>query len=399
MILPPGTGARWFTIHYEGSVPSDLLNLQAVLGPNVSILVTGTDVVTTAHSGTISSAVGYTNSNTLASITDTGVSNWTPYVNQRITWTGGAAVGAKAWIAKDLGSNTARVSGPGLLFDVVATGRSFPQYTAPSTGTYTIDNLGTLYLGLFDIQATNNGNAIEPFVNFNDLNLYDTSSIGADANPTGPTIAYVLNGCSVTWRDFEGITLEANICSFPQGIFPETGSSLAALGCLFNIYMYPGANSTTYVGLWSLGEGTGFVASYGATLNIGDVAVENAVVNFANPYGDGIGIANSFYGTGSVQLVPATGIVGSGNAGVGIRVGRGRTVTSYITPKITGTGGDFALDQDTSDWAWNNATGAYIATPVANTWANLATNLTGGGFGGSAHAPRSNTHLVTPDVN
>ena len=86
---------------------------------------------------------------------------------------------------------------------------------------------------------------------------------------------------------------------------------------------------------------------------------------------------------------------GSGNAGVGVEIGPGAQL-AYRTgtfPTITGSGGDFTLAGATSGRAWDDAAGAYT-TAQSNTWANLAATVASGGFGGNAHNPMRDAHVV-----
>ena len=396
---------RWLNVHYQGAIPDDLLNVQAVLDENVCMRFLGADLVTHVHVGTVASAVPYGNSNTLASITDPAIADWTVYVNRRITWTGGAAVGAHAWIADDLGSNTARVSQPGILRDVVLTGLTYPQLVDPSSGTYTIDALPTLYLGVFDIQATGNGDQIEPFVNFVDLNMASTGPIGADPNPTGGATNFVLQGCSSTWQEIQNASVIACVSSFPNGILCGRAADLAMLACIVNT-LCAVLFGTLAIDGYTLGEACGFVAGSSGTLFIGTCAVENAVTGAVlNANGDGISSSPGGFGAGFVLTGHSyvsgvsSSIVGTSNAGVGWRVARGRTDVVATVPLVTGTGGDFALDVDTTAVGFDVATGAYATSAIACSWAHLAAAFGGAGFGGGAHDPSTNTHLVGPSAS
>jgi len=394
----PPAGGQWVTIHYDGSMPTDLLNLQVFLNANVCLRIEATDLVTTIHTGTISAAVGFTDSNVLPSITDPEIESWNPYVGHRIIWTSGPAAGAYSWIAADLGGGVARIGQPGRLNDVVLTGISFPTTVAPSTGTYVIDGtLPTLYVGLLDTQATSNGNQIEPFVEFLDLNLASTGPIGADPNPTGATVTYLIEGCSCTWQAIYRVTIVAVLSYFPDGIYAVGGSWFDSAACVVNSF-YAHIASTGGVFDNTLCEGCGFGSFQGAYVEIAAFAAEHATssASFANLYGDGVTELSSGYTPGFISISGT--VVGSGNQGVGIRVARGFTITSGVVPTITGSSGDFALDTDTSAFPVSKTTGLPIGPPLSCTWANLTTDTASGGFGGSAHSLRSNTHLITPDV-
>jgi hypothetical protein len=100
-------------------------------------------------------------------------------------------------------------------------------------------------------------------------------------------------------------------------------------------------------------------------------------------------------------------IWGSGNAGVGIAVGPGASVTvpaGSEAPIIEGTAGAFGfIGQNggalvTVARAWNDATGAYteaggVATRTT-TWAHLAASIAAGGFNFNAHNPATGASVV-----
>jgi hypothetical protein len=56
-------------------------------------------------------------------------------------------------------------------------------------------------------------------------------------------------------------------------------------------------------------------------------------------------------------------------------------------------GGDIILAGETSAHAWDDAAGAYTARR-STTWANLAATVASGGFGGNAHEPTHDVHVV-----
>jgi|SRR5215469_1457146 len=101
-------------------------------------------------------------------------------------------------------------------------------------------------------------------------------------------------------------------------------------------------------------------------------------------------------------------IWGNGNAGVGIQINPGATLTiaagSGVRPTVTGAGGDFGFTAQNGGAliqvarAWNDATGAYTeaggAATRATTWANFATAIGGGGLAFQAHNPATGASVV-----
>jgi hypothetical protein len=400
VLAPSGTLARWFTVHYAGAVPSDLLNLQAVLAPNVCFRALNDGISTVLRTGTITAAVAYSDSNVLASITDPGVVTWAPFMNKRITWTSGAANGAQNVIAANVGGGVARIGNPGKLSDVVATGETFPTFVAPSTGTYVVESLPVLQLGHFDIQSTNNGNRIEPFINFVGFDMGATGPVGADPQPTGTTIDFVLQGCSCEWQAVYGINLIACLSVFPNGLELANGTSFDAVGCVFNQFCVYNQNATGAVSGFTLFEGCGVSSLANASLDVQDSAYEGAVpLGFANVHGDAITTVSADYPAGRISLGAAAGIVGSGNAGVGVRTPLGDSIVCRgVLPKVTGTGGDLAAGLATTAYAWDDTAGAFVTPKRACTWALVATSVAGGGFGGQVFDVRHESAFIGPDV-
>lgn len=89
-------------------------------------------------------------------------------------------------------------------------------------------------------------------------------------------------------------------------------------------------------------------------------------------------------------------ISGANNtAGVGVLLAA-RTALVYnagANLKITGVGGDFKLAGATQGRAWDDSINDY--TTLRNcTWALLGTSIAGGGFGGQAHNPNYDAHVM-----
>jgi hypothetical protein len=399
LLTVPGTTSRWFSVIYQGAMPTDLLNLQCVLDENVCLRFLGAALVTTLHSGTFTAAIPYTAPNTRGSVTDTAVTTWAPYINKRITWTGGTAIGAHAWIAKDLGASAARISGPARVNDVVVTNISFPTPVAPSTGTYTIDNLPTLLLGNFDVQGTRNGNVIETFVNFFDFSMQSSGPQGADPQPTGVGMYFQLQACECTWQSMAFVTVTFCVCSFPNGTAPEASTWAYYAACLIQKYFFMISGSVVGVQDWTLAEGCGYTSLDGSYLDLLDCAAENAVSSFANQFGDGVTNVSLAYTPGTIVASSGSPVMGDGNAGVGWRVAADTTCSSpYSVPTVTGTGGDLVLGTtSTTAWAWNDTTGAYIAPKRSLTWALVAASVASGGFGGQPADVRHASYFVGPD--
>ncbi len=356
----------------------------------------GTACKTTLHTGTITAATPYS-STTLAAITDPSVADWTPYVNARLTWTSGAAVGCVCIVARDLGGGQARIGNSGILQDVVETNISFPIFVPPSTGAYVVELLPTLYMGLFDLMATNNGDIIEPLVDIRDVTFARTGVTGADPQPTGNgSVEFAFQGCIVLANQFDGTVWDSFISAHPNGIQVRSGTWFDMAGSVVNGVCQYIAGAVGAIYSYTLCEGCGFSYQQGAFLELNAAAAENAApIGFANQFGDGVsGTATSFSpGTLSIRGP----LVGAGNAGVGVRVPVGHTVVSSVVPTITGAGGDLALGVATTGEAWDDTAATYIAPKRALTWALIATSVAGGGFGGQAADVRHQSFFIGPD--
>ena len=127
-------------------------------------------------------------------------------------------------------------------------------------------------------------------------------------------------------------------------------------------------------------------------------AVWNAgVVPGFNPGGHGLLLGTPGGGRGTSRFLGT--FWGSGNGGVGIRVGAGCTAVGG-PQNATGAGGDFVLGSRTTGWFFDNAAAIYNpgAGPLAFSWANLAAAQPAG-FAGDAHAPHQDAHWVPAEAN
>lgn len=398
----PPAGGQWVTVHYEGAMPTDFLNLQFVLDANICLHFVGTDLITTLHTGTITAATPYTNTNVLGSVTDTGIADWTPYVGKRIHWLTGSAAGAYSWVGKDLGGGQARISDPFMIFDVTLTGRSFPQEVPPSTGTYVVQDLPELFIGNLMGEATKQGNQVEPFVEFLHLSLPATSTIGAFPQPIG-TIDWNMMACSVGWQEPIGAVAYGMYgCCFPHGQIATGQAFIFYINCCFFEFM--GVLDDSYADIYdTLGMGCGLAVLNGSLAEINNLAIDTPVASYPNTYGDGVTTVKPSTAPGTIVSWGQGYFVGTGISGVGIRVNAGTTAMFYYQiPTITGAGGDFALDNKITASSYSDATGTYSAgASIATTWANMGIDVTSGGFrnpndhsNAGAHSPGHDAHLL-----
>jgi hypothetical protein len=131
-----------------------------------------------------------------------------------------------------------------------------------------------------------------------------------------------------------------------------------------------------------------------AAFSIWDAALDG---NF-NPAGHGLCIGggpNVGARPGLVSLRSSNTIFGSGNTGLGCRVGSGSKIASYSAiPNITGALGQLSL-ADSLIGMWGDfATGTYQPPGgIPLTWAAIVAPVGVAGFGGSAHNHDQDAHI------
>jgi hypothetical protein len=412
LLTPPIT-----TVNILTDLPdTDPINLDGVvLGKDAYLLYKG-GVASTDRTGTFTDVVAMNPaSNQPFEVKDTAMSGaWQNDLGRRIRITAGARHNTIMWVAKDLGANRARVSTPSIVKALV--GAPFDddpfalERQAPEPGdSYAVETLRKVSLGVVHVKSQGSTNSI-PMIALHELEVRDES-----------------NGTGITSMFCDRAVLAMHSCRMMPFLEGFSWVSGAFVNCFMNLGLHAYGSSTffhgglvgvkaassgsVFGGIQCLGGGVVFLANdvllqdvgiRGQNLIIEAASVFDSVQSTVAPGGHGVfagGIGIGYIG-GTVALTSFFSsepprLWGSGNVGAGVAIGPGAQL-AYRTgtfPTITGQGGDFTLAGATSGRAWDEAAGAYT-TGRNTTWANLATTVASGGFGGNAHNPMRDAHVV-----
>ena len=355
--------------------------------------------------------------NTPTMITDAAIVSWAPYVAKRLRiTTAGARNNTVTWIAKDLGALQARVSTPSLSSQM-GTSTSIPASSGqtPQTllvgDTFNIEELVTISAGpiFVDINqggpgASSTGRVVFGEINFRvngftpmsvsrSLWFYSCQIMSAIQLEAGFPVDNVLNNCLFAI----GAYISDGFWQWNSGLFFGTVGSSTGL--------------TAYNCIAILADDVMFqnVGMRGTTINISSASVFDSVASTVNPGGHGVSIGrgpaiagqrNGQRNTIGYAAVDVR-LWGSGNAGTGVYVNAECALeyTSGVVAglTVTGTGGDFRLNNKTTANVWdqtaNAGAGAFLA-PRATTWANLAATVATTGFGGFAQDVESGARVT-----
>jgi hypothetical protein len=385
--------------YFELDVTADVDTYFRILGENTATLRTGT----LANSGGV--IVENPNTNQPWVIKDTGVVTWE--TDARIRFTNGPANNGTCWPAKDLGSGSLRVSPP-CTWDEPDFFNTANAVTPANGNTYAVERLTKINLGEIRVRRTTSAFGFALIVNVANLDIQNPGpgfAISDHADGHNLSISYY--GCRV--RQPLYLRSEYYINSFlSDGVLGTTFfNNIGFSGCLFKyinaqnpfflVSNWRGSfgNVTTYL------QGVPLLFVGSNAINAGSVAVFDVPISFANPGGHGInvGFAKDVFLEQAASLGVVGSIWGSGNAGAGIRMSAGSSLSIHrnsITT-ITGTGGDFILADAATARAWDEAVGAPTGV-ITCTWANLALAIASGGFGGSAHNFQQRASVVLGSV-
>jgi len=408
-------------VQFLTSLPaSDPVYSACSLGPQALLWFNG-QVETVNYSGTFTGVTARnpaTNSPTI--LTDTSLTV-APQLGKR--WrvtTAGARFNTMGWIAKDLGANSFRSSCPQVPGNMrQSSSASWPLLFGgtqqdPVVGdTYNIETLTTISFGNisnFMINGGATGNGCRIVVG--ELAIRAAGFTSSVLNFAGATPFAIYS------TDFQSVAdVNANIgsqfsnCSFEQGISVVGGLTEFVCGLVSNQL----ASATGLV----VGLGGGIATLAGAIMFQGvnvkargiyivDACVFDCPSNTANPGGHGIVIGkNQSNASAFPQNPPSWGqmqtrLWGSGNAGAGVYVNASSyfnyTSGSVAGLTITGTGGDFRLNNKTTANVWdqtaNAGAGAWLV-PRNCTWANLVAAIGAAGLGGFANDVESGARIAS----
>ena len=419
-VTPPSATAALCIVNIMTSLPNtDPVNVDVELAINgtvstylwyqggpESILYSGTLTAVTPKAPATNQAWQYT---------DAAIVSWATYLGQRVRITTvGTNENTISWVAKDLGALTARSSEPVLPNNMTPgaalttrAGSTVVTYKTPVVGnTFNIEALMVITLGCVNVrfEAPAAGSASQFLFgefNFRSSNFWSISTQGG-------AVSANFYSCSVPFVSvFSRCNIAFNDCHIRDGLAIYAGAFIGISAGLSLV------NASTNRGLEIWGGGfTAFAFDFmvqgsgirGTGFTIQSACVFDSVAQVTtNPGGHGVLIGTAQrtskrpggVGLGQASINAVIELWGSGNAGAGMYVESGSSFTYPTTavPTITGALGDFRLNNTVTSRAWDEAGGAYTA-PIANTWANLALAVAGGGLGHGAHDVQSNSHIV-----
>lgn len=336
-----------------------------------------------------------------------GAQVWAAFLGKRIRRT---TDGSVAYILKDLGAGSARISQPQLtneaLFFISPT-----NVVWANGDPFVVEDLATINAGqhwrigfegsalgfggqmnLANVQILDVSLADLPFTPAMDDFLTIVSYQTVSARALGLNTAIVYNGCGCT--DFVGNTAldgkghywgGAIVIPAPVSPFASISGSGETIGGFGVLDFF-----TCVQGACVLARGV----SVCGTFSVWDAPI-NATIN---PGGHGLlvgGGPNVGAAGALLALRSGTPVFGTGAAGKGCRAASGSKVSAYQTlPNIAGTTGDLQLaDSVLGQWG-DFATGTYQPpSGIALTWAALTAAAGVAGFGGSAHNIAQDAHV------
>lgn len=416
---------------------SDPLSIEWFLGRDVALYYVGR-VAETLATGTLT-AVTAANpaANTPWAVTDAGLGGGgiPARLGQRFRITqAGARLNAIAWIAKDNGAGSARLSTP-LIPCALGTADVFPGFpganflgfqSAPVTpqigDAYAIERLVTVTIGSFKIRGLGNGPNLQSLqLVFGQLEFRRSDGLGENVfSPDGGGDPVELT----TWSCKVGPVVD------PAAMLFHSIDDYWVIGAILTQIRWYGAK---HGGLTCSAE-VAQALRYGITahehffflrdtlvqaqgirgpqLFISSAAVFDAIDQSENRGGHAVNIGLIIQDLANHAGPPSNGscfgpvwnnpsaegasrLWGANNAGLGVAISAGSTMSyrAATLPTVTGAGGDFTLGAATQGRAWDEAGSAYTALRNL-TWANLAAAIGAAGFGGNAHNVQRNSHLV-----
>jgi hypothetical protein len=299
---------------------------------NYGVLLQG--VTSTVRTGSIT---GYTPRNISINqpnvITDTGIANWVSDLGvttgHLVHFTSGAAMGCYAWIVKDLGSNSARLSS---VFNAQPEENDGPEIQPAVGDTYEI-----LLLPFVENYFFNPGIGDNWDIMF--LNLGD---VGYKVGWLGGQNYNVYSQCAYIPAYFNGGEFSFENCCCKASLSSNNASSIwidgGVVGDLFGQSGEIEDFSDISIVGGTIFQGVGLTVIDGGYVRADDVGVFDA------PAG-GVGVRDA-------RIRGNDGMWGSGNAAAGFSVGQGvKAELIYAQQSITGATGDVYFCGATFSWA------------------------------------------------
>jgi hypothetical protein len=348
-----------------------------ILGPATTVVRSGTISAVTAINAVVAGGDGG------LKITDGGVASWTADVGRRLIITNGARIGDVSWVGRDRTGGVALV---GTFTTTPANPFAFAEVTPQVGDTYNVETLATIQVGVLSAKSITKAN--QSVIRFKNLNV-STAGLGpilSFDNGVNYEFAYSIVG---SWKLSGGGYVALINCN-------DTGSAVGAAMVTKYAGFVSGGVTESSGGFLSLNAnhlivGGGLLVQQGSGLIVGGSSLTGnggvAVYNAGSP---GIRLYR-----GSWAEFAGVPYGASNSSGLSLQAGaKAAIVSGTAVPTITGSGGDFLMGGSFTARAFNETTGIYTAA-IASTWANFATSVAGGGFGGNAHNVTLDSHLLT----
>lgn len=415
----PEKFCRPIYVHILSDLPSsDVVNVDIVLGPDVSLFYIG-GVAEVLGTGTFTSITTENRATNQAfQLRDSSVAAgfWSTVIGHRVRVTTGARQNSICWVAKDLGSSTCRTSLPGIPSGNIFTDENpfllcGGQVDAiiPQVGdSYAVERLRNFNLGYVNIQTE--GHTEDQGLLLANACFCELEMTNAYFNPEALrggvfNCTYEIVSSRLALSQVDGAT-----CGYyTNSLLYGDNHSLATQARInYGLFLGPFTNRTFFFGCHDVTENwtiTGHIISNALFQNCrptGFFTINSAGIfdcvdsSTHSPGGHALVISHN---TKMVDAAPLSvgpfGLWGSGNAGAGVYVEAGSTFAfpTGSLMSITGSGGAYQLAGATTSRAWDEANGVYTAVR-SNTWSNLTSSIGSGGFSNNAHNLSKNAHIV-----
>ena len=382
------------TVHIVGDLgQTDIVNIAVRIKAGATLTYQGA-TPTATYTGTIDGVTARDRAtNQQWEIQDLGIPSWNDVEGERLALTSGASAGCVSWVDTDIGGGWANT---GEWYD-----SGLGTYGTPQVGDdFEVQSLVTMNVGLIEVLPESD-NTVDG------TPLFIMSDIHVEAGVPGTRgffqvysrVSSLIYGCKFQLSPLmtSGGQVVVYNCFSSQGYGVVGGWLWNEAGITKGNYSAHASQAGSAIHLDGdiIVKGEGCWVAPGASVEVGAAAfIDNIPQSGFNEDGSGIFVESggSFSMRYGVKGVRA--IWGSSNTGYGLHAQPGAVVSLSGTTSVTGGSGDFRVGGTTTPRAWDEALGSYTNQRAA-TWANWATGVGAGGFGGNAHNVETKTSIVT----
>ncbi len=383
-------------VYLLGDIPAtDPVVFSPIMSPTGKFYIHGTLTAVSAGTGSYTSVL--TRSTTInrpVSVTDTARASWTANVGNMIKNTGGTAgsIGAYAWIVKDTGSNTARLTTL-LAVDSSKLYESVTNKNPVVSDTYSIYTLSKIEYMDIKVSSTFGFNYNS---SIRGLFSVENVDIGKDLYQSeihSQTTGVIFAGCKFSGgASFSGIIFSNCLSnSYDFSSAPGAHSFFYGGGSLAHFYVQWFSKVSLANG-WLLQAPSGGGA---AIVNRGYLIIEDAAV---------FDWINSFSGYSGVHVSPnalldINGVLwgtSSTTNTIALTISGKAIINDYSELRMVGQSAvNFRVDGLTTLPPFNSAASPPVyKTLISNTWVNLLLAVASNGFGSCAINPKSGNGIT-----